>query len=55
MKRWRSGWYNDKRIEGEEEEPEHRMALGRELDLERLADLAMAIWQPLLGREVVGG
>ena len=54
MKRWRSGWYNERRIEGEEEEPEHRMALGPDLDLERLAALATAIWQPLLAREVVG-
>ena len=49
MKRWRSGWYNDRFIEGEEDEPEHRLALGAELDLERLAELAIAIWQPLLG------
>lgn len=55
MKRWRSGWYNDRRIEGEGDEPEHRLALGEELDLERLAELATAIWQPLLAREVVGG
>ena len=54
MKRWRSGWYNDRFIEGEEDEPEHRLALGPELDLERLAELAIAIWQPLLAREVVG-
>ncbi len=55
MKRWRSGWFNDRLIEGEEEEPEHRLALGADLDLERLAELATAIWQPLLAREVVGG
>jgi exodeoxyribonuclease V gamma subunit len=55
MKRWRSGWYNDRRVEGEEDEPEHVLALGSELDLERLAELATAIWQPLLAREVVGG
>jgi hypothetical protein len=55
MKRWRSGWFNDRLIDGEEDEPEHRLALGRELDLERLAPLATAIWQPLLAREVVGG
>ena len=54
-KRWRSGWYNDRFIEGEEDEPEHRLALGAELDLERLAELAIAIWQPLLAREVVEG
>jgi exodeoxyribonuclease V gamma subunit len=55
MKKWRSGWYNDRLIEGEEEEPEHRLALGAELDLTRLAELATAIWQPLLAREVLGG
>jgi exodeoxyribonuclease V gamma subunit len=55
MRKWHSGWYNDRLIEGEEEEPEHRLALGKELDLERLAELATAIWQPLLAREVVGG
>ena len=55
MKRWRSGWFNDRFMEGEEDEPEHRLALGRELDLERLAELATTIWRPLLGREVVGG
>jgi exodeoxyribonuclease V gamma subunit len=54
MKRWRSGWYNDRFIEGEEDEPEHRLALGSELDLERLGELATAIWQPLMAREVVG-
>ncbi len=55
LKKWRSGWYNDRLITGEEEEPEHRLALGAELDLERLAQLAIAIWQPLLQRELVGG
>jgi exodeoxyribonuclease V gamma subunit len=55
MKKWRSGWYNDRLIQGEEEEPEHQLALGEDLDLERLAELATAIWQPLLGREVLGG
>ncbi len=55
MKRWRSGWFNDNRIAGEEEEPEHELALGEDLDLERLAELAIAIWRPLLGREVVDG
>ncbi|HEX3615967.1 MAG TPA: exodeoxyribonuclease V subunit gamma [Solirubrobacteraceae bacterium] len=55
MKRWRSGWFNDRFIEGEQDEPEHRLALGPELDLERLAALATAIWRPLLAREAVGG
>ena len=55
LKRWRSGWFNDRFIEGEEDEPEHRLALGPELELERLAALATAIWRPLLAREVVGG
>ena len=54
MRRWRSGWYNDRLIQGEEEEPEHRLALGEELDLQRLAELAPVIWQPLLAREVAG-
>jgi exodeoxyribonuclease V gamma subunit len=54
MKRWRSGWFNDRFMEGEEDEPEHRLALGQELDLERLAELATAIWRPLLAREVSG-
>ncbi|HWD70245.1 MAG TPA: exodeoxyribonuclease V subunit gamma [Solirubrobacteraceae bacterium] len=54
MRKWRSGWYNDRLIEGEEVEPEHLLALGSELDLERLAELATAIWQPLLARELVG-
>ena len=54
MKRWQSGWYNDRRIEGEEEEPEHRLTLGTELDLDaarraRARDLAAAA----LAREVV--
>jgi exodeoxyribonuclease V gamma subunit len=53
MRKWRSGWYNDRLIEGEEEEPEHRLALGDDLDVDRLAELATAIWQPLLAREVV--
>jgi exodeoxyribonuclease V gamma subunit len=53
MKRWRSGWYNDRRIEGEAEEPEHRLTLGSELDLDRLGELATQIWRPLLSREVV--
>jgi len=55
MRKWHTGWFNDNRIVGEEEEPEHRLALGEELDLERLAELSAAIWQPLLAREVVGG
>jgi exodeoxyribonuclease V gamma subunit len=55
LKRWRSGWFNDRFLEGEEDEPEHRLALGPELELERLAALATAIWRPLLAREVVGG
>jgi exodeoxyribonuclease V gamma subunit len=55
MKRWRSGWFNDRFIDGEEDEPEHRLALGSELDLERLAELAMTIWRPVLAREAVGG
>jgi exonuclease V gamma subunit len=55
MKRWRSGWSSDRFANGEEDEPEHRLALGSELDLPRLAELAMAIWQPLLAREVVDG
>ncbi|MDE3130291.1 MAG: hypothetical protein KGL16_03995, partial [Acidobacteriota bacterium] len=54
MKRWRSGWYNDRFIAGEVDEPEHRLALGPELDLGRLAELATAIWRPLLAREVSG-
>jgi exodeoxyribonuclease V gamma subunit len=54
QRKWRSGWYNDRLIEGEEDEPEHRLALGAELDLERMAQLAAVVWQPLLAREVVG-
>jgi exodeoxyribonuclease V gamma subunit len=54
MKRWRSGWFNDRFIEGEEDEPEHVLALGKELDLDRLAGLATLIWRPLLAREVSG-
>ncbi len=55
LRRWRSGWHNDRLIQGEEEEPEHRLAIGEELDLERLGALATAIWRPLLAREVIGG
>jgi exodeoxyribonuclease V gamma subunit len=55
MRKWRSGWYNDRFIPGEQQDPEHRLALGDELDLRRLAELATAIWQPLLSRETVGG
>lgn len=52
LKRWRSGWSGDRFVEGEENEPEHRLALAPELDLERLAELATTIWRPLLAREV---
>jgi exodeoxyribonuclease V gamma subunit len=55
MKRWRSGWFNDRFIEGEEDEPEHRLALPADLDIDRLAQLATTIWRPLLSREVTGG
>ncbi len=54
MLKWRSGWTDYGYREREEAEPEHRLALGSELDLERLAALATAIWQPLLSREAVG-
>jgi len=55
LRKWHSGWYDDRLIEGEEDEPEHRLALGKDLDLQRMAQLATAVWQPLLAREVVGG
>ncbi|HET9094597.1 MAG TPA: exodeoxyribonuclease V subunit gamma [Solirubrobacteraceae bacterium] len=55
LRRWRSGWYNDRLIQGEEEEPEHRLAIGQELDVARLAELATALWRPLFAHEVGGG
>ncbi|MDE3131192.1 MAG: exodeoxyribonuclease V subunit gamma, partial [Acidobacteriota bacterium] len=54
LSKWRSGWTDYGFREREENEPEHRLALDPELDLERLAELAVALWQPLLAREVVG-
>jgi exodeoxyribonuclease V gamma subunit len=54
MRKWRSGWTDYGYREREEDEPEHRLALGTELDLDRLGALATAIWRPLLAREVVG-
>ena len=54
MRKWRSGWTDHGFREREEDEPEHRLALGTELDLDRLGALAEAIWRPLLAREVVG-
>jgi exodeoxyribonuclease V gamma subunit len=54
MREWRSGWTEYGFREREEAEPEHRLALGPELDLDRLGELAEAIWRPLLAREVVG-
>ena len=54
MSKWRSGWTDYGFREREEDEPEHRLALGTELDLDRLGTLAQAIWRPLLAREVVG-
>ncbi len=53
LKRWRSGWFSDRFIEGEEAEPEHLLAFPAGLDLERLAELAPAVWRPLLQREVI--
>jgi exodeoxyribonuclease V gamma subunit len=46
-------WESRFGYEGEEIEPEHRLALGPELDLDRLGALATAIWRPLLAREVI--
>ena len=54
MREWRSGWTEYGFREREEDEPENRLALGPELDLDRLGELAEAIWRPLLAREVVG-
>jgi exodeoxyribonuclease V gamma subunit len=48
-------WASRFGYEGEQDEPEHRLALDPELDLDRLGELAIAIWQPLLSREVVDG
>ncbi len=53
MKRWRSGWFSDRLIEGEEAEAEHLLAFPAGLDMERLAELAPAVWRPLLQREVI--
>ncbi len=55
MRKWRSGWTDYGFREREEDEPEHVLALGAELEIERLAELAITIWQPLLAREVVEG
>ncbi|MCL2420186.1 MAG: hypothetical protein FWD04_12915, partial [Conexibacteraceae bacterium] len=55
MSKWRSGWTNWGFREREEGHPEHVLAIGSELDLDRLAELALAIWQPLLAREVIEG
>ena len=48
MRCWHSRWVSDSFIQGEASEPEHRLALGSELDLPRLAQLAVRLWQPLL-------
>jgi hypothetical protein len=38
---------------GEQDEPEHMLTIGKTLDFAALGELALAIWQPLLSREVV--
>ncbi len=54
LRRWRTGWYNDRLLEGEEAEPEHQLVFGGELDTSHLEELAALIWAPLLAREVIG-
>jgi exodeoxyribonuclease V gamma subunit len=46
-------WESRYGYSGEQAEPEHRRTIGAELDFNRLGELALAIWQPLLTREAV--
>jgi exodeoxyribonuclease V gamma subunit len=48
-------WASRFNYDGEVDEPEHRLALSPGLDFDRLGELALAIWQPLLSREVIEG
>jgi exodeoxyribonuclease V gamma subunit len=46
-------WESSFNFSGEQKEPEHILTIGETLDFSRLGELALAIWQPLLTREVV--
>ncbi len=46
-------WESSFNFSGEQKEPEHLLTIGETLDFSRLGELALAIWQPLLTREVV--
>ncbi len=52
-RRWESGWYDNRFIEREDRQPEHRLAFPTGLDMERLGELALPVWRPLLQREVI--
>jgi exodeoxyribonuclease V gamma subunit len=46
-------WSSRFGYEGEDAEPEHRLALAGGLDIDRVGELALRVWRPLLAREVV--
>ena len=52
-RRWDSGWYDNRYIEREDQQPEHRLAFPEGLDMDRLGELALPVWRPLLKREVI--
>jgi exodeoxyribonuclease V gamma subunit len=53
MRCWRTGWSRGVHTDGEDADPEHRLAFADgELDIARLAELASDLWRPLFAHEL---
>jgi exonuclease V gamma subunit len=49
----RKAWTSTFNVTREDLEPEHQLAWGGELDFQAMGPLALALWEPLLSREVM--